>query len=269
MLAYKRIVYICCISACIAGAAYVWHGNVVSTQTSYAIERVPNHVAIIMDGNRRWARERNLHPWIGHQYGIQPLKDTISLCIQYGIQHVTVYAFSQENFKRPDDEKHYLFHVISQQLTHEELPTLKAQGVRVNVIGDSRLYPDELRDDIAYVQNETRDNTVLQLNILFCYSGRHDIAQAVERMSRDYADGTGSITDMTPERISSYLLTADIPDPDLVIRTGGRHRISNFLLYQMAYSEIYFLARYWPDVTHDDICGILEQFSQTTRTFGG
>ncbi len=226
-------------------------------------------MAIIMDGNRRWAKERGLPPWIGHEYGIQPLKEVIRCCIEHNIPYLSVYAFSIENFKRPQQEQQYLFDIISKRLVHDELPELNAQGVRINIIGDRRYFPQSLINDIAYVEKETRNNTRLTLNLLFCYSGRHDIAQAVQSINTACLRGEISQQDITPERISQHLFTHTIPDPDLVIRTGGRQRISNFLLYQVAYSEIYFLPIYWPDISKDDILSMLERFSATTRTFGG
>lgn len=238
-------------------------------QHQHTIQNLPRHIAIIMDGNRRWAKSRGLPAWIGHEQGVQPLKDVIACCIEHGIPYLSVYAFSAENFKRPHEEQQYLFNTISQRLVHDELPQLIEQGVKVNIIGDQTQFPASLRDDIAYVHQQTADNTTLALNILFCYSGRNDIAQATKAISKLYADGDIASEDINAETISRHLLTHDIPDPDMVIRTGNRHRISNFLLYQMAYSEIYFIPQYWPNITKDDIVEVLQQFSATNRTFGG
>lgn len=222
-----------------------------------------------MDGNRRWARSRSLPPWVGHERGVQPLKDVIACCIEHKIPYLSVYAFSTENFKRPHEEQQYLFNTIAQRLVHDELPELMEQGVRVNIIGDQTQFPDALRNDITYVHDQTANNTALTLNILFCYSGRHDIAQATRSISTSYARGEITYEDINTHTISRHLMTRDIPDPDLVIRTGHRQRISNFLLYQMAYSEIYFIPQYWPDITKQDILHVLQQFSTTNRTFGG
>lgn len=275
MPAYKT--WLTVISAWIAGLAcmHLWYTLPSAqkprerTQQSYTIENVPQHMAIIMDGNRRWAKQHGLAPWIGHDHGVTPLKEAISCCIEQGIAYLSVYAFSVENFKRPQQEQAYLFETISKRLVHDELPGLRKQGVRINVIGDQQYFPQTLCDDITYVHEQTKGNTTLTLNLLFCYGGRHDITQATRRISAAYAHGDIHHEDITPNLISEHLFTSGLPDPDLVIRTGGRQRISNFLLYQMAYSEIYFLPRYWPDVTKDDILNILARFSATNRTYGG
>jgi len=233
------------------------------------LRRTPQHVAIIMDGNRRWARKHNLPAWEGHRNGIAPLREAIQACLSHGIPYLSVYAFSPENFKRPQEEKQFLFNALHHHLIQEELPQLQQQGVRIRCIGDTKLFPETMQKDITYVQEATESNTQLQLNILFCYGGRHDIAHATRRISSAYANGDITQEDITPERFADYLWTADIPDPEVVIRTGGRRRISNFLLYQIAHSEIYFFDQYWPDITREDIESALTTFHQTTRTFGG
>ena len=268
MQSYKIILLISC--GWLAGIAtpYLWHSAPRLHTVSEQPHTVPRHLAIIMDGNRRWARERGLSPWIGHERGIRPLRETVACCLENGVSYLSVFAFSMENFQRSDDEKTYLFSTIVNMLVEQELPTLKKNGVKINIIGDAACYPESVIDKIAYVHNETKNNTKLTFNLLFCYGGQQDIAIATRAISQDYADGTITQDDITADTVSKYLLTHPMPHPDLVIRTGGRKRISNFLLYQMAYSEIHFLDQYWPDISKDDILREIGTFSQSQRTFG-
>jgi len=219
-----------------------------------------------MDGNRRWARERGLPAWHGHHHGVTPLWNAITCCIDQGVLHLSVFAFSLDNRSRSHQEQTFLCNFLRKQLIEYELPRLQEWNVRVDFIGHREHHAQNMQDDMAYVERVTQDNTALSLHIFFCYDGREDIRQATQALCREYAGNPQ--TEITPELFASYLQTREIPDPDLVIRTGGRQRVSNFLIYQMAYSEIYFLSTYWPDIGYHDITAAIQTYQETPRTFG-
>jgi undecaprenyl diphosphate synthase len=226
-------------------------------------ERIATHIAIIMDGNGRWALSRGLPRMAGHRAGTENLRRVIEACIEFGIRYLTIYAFSTENWGRPQEEVAGLLHIL-EDVIDRELQELHDQGVQLRHIGRlDRLNP-VLRDKVLYAVDFTRQNTRLVLNVAFNYGGRDEIVCAVQRM---IADGVQA-QDVNDQRISQYLFTAGVPDPDLIIRTSGELRGSNFLIWQGAYSEWYFTPTYWPDFDREALLKALQEFAHRERRFG-
>ena len=224
---------------------------------------VPRHIAIIMDGNGRWAAERGLPRAEGHRQGVDSVRRTVKAALELGVTHLTLFSFSSENWSRPRQEIYDLFFV------RRDLADLHKNGVRIRVIGTrSGLDDDILRliDDAALL---TKDNSALNLTIAFNYGSRDEIARAAARMAEAVAEGTLDVSENTPERFGSYLDTADLPDPDLLIRTSGELRLSNFLLWQLAYSEFVFVDTYWPDFSRETLEAAIAEYQRRTRRFGG
>ena len=226
--------------------------------------RVPEHVAIIMDGNGRWAKRRGLPRVAGHRAGAENLRRIINTCVEFGIKILTIYAFSTENWDRPEREIRGLMKIFTRVLD-QELAELHAQGVCLHHLGDLNGIEPELQQKVLDAIELTKDNDRLILNVAFNYGGRAEILHAVREMLADRI----SPDDLTEELFSSYLFTKGLPDPDLVIRTSGELRISNFLIWQAAYAEYYATPAYWPDFGREDLYEALVAFSQRERRFGG
>lgn len=226
------------------------------------------HLALIMDGNRRWARKRGLPIWRGHKKGIDGLRAAVRFCLDSTIPYLTVYAFSTENFKRPAKELSYLFDIIAKELISREFKDLLSQGVRVRFIGDKSLYPPQLKDAIKEVEEQTIAGSRLTLNMLFCYGGQQEIVSGIKSIVEQVGRGELSVNEITPARFASCLWMNDIPAPDLIVRTGGQQRLSNFLLYHAAYAELVFLDCYWPEITEAHLSEVVEQFRSRQRNFG-
>jgi undecaprenyl diphosphate synthase len=226
--------------------------------------RVPEHVAIIMDGNGRWARQRNLPRVAGHRAGAENLRRIINACVEFGIQILTIYAFSTENWDRPEKEIRGLMKIFTRVLD-QELDELHAQGVCLHHLGDLKGIKPDLQQKVLDALELTKDNDRLILNVAFNYGGRAEILHAVRQM---LADGI-SPDQLDEELFSSYLFTAGLPDPDLVIRTSGELRISNFLIWQAAYAEYYATPAYWPDFGREELYEALVAYTQRERRFGG
>ena len=226
--------------------------------------RVPEHVAIIMDGNGRWARRRGLPRVAGHRAGAENLRRIINACVEFGIKILTIYAFSTENWDRPEREIRGLMKIFTRVLD-QELAELHAQGVCLHHLGDLNGIEPELQQKVLDAIELTKDNERLILNVAFNYGGRAEILHAVREMLADQI----SPDELTEELFSSYLFTKGLPDPDLVIRTSGELRISNFLIWQAAYAEYYATPAYWPDFGREDLYEALVAFSQRERRFGG
>jgi len=226
-------------------------------------ERIPTHVAIIMDGNGRWARARRLPRLAGHRAGVENLRRVIDACVEFGIQYLTIYAFSTENWDRPRAEVRGLINIL-EDVIDRELKELHENGVQLRHIGDLDPLRPELQEKVRYAINLTSDNRKLVLNVAWNYGGRAEIVNAIQRM---LADGLieGEIDE---ELVSRYLFTADSPDPDLVIRTSGELRVSNFLIWQSAYAEWYITPTYWPDFGREELLQALRDYSQRERRFG-
>lgn len=226
--------------------------------------RVPKHVAIIMDGNGRWARRRSLPRVAGHRAGAENLRRIINACVEFGIKILTIYAFSTENWDRPEREIRGLMKIFTRVLD-QELSELHAQGVCLHHLGDLNGIEPELQQKVLDAIELTEENDRLILNVAFNYGGRAEILHAVREMLADQI----SPDELTEELFSSYLFTKGLPDPDLVIRTSGELRISNFLIWQAAYAEYYATPAYWPDFGREDLYEALVAFSQRERRFGG
>lgn len=225
--------------------------------------RIPAHVAVIMDGNGRWAAARGLPRLAGHQAGTENLRRIIRACVEFGVQYLTIYAFSTENWGRPADEVQGLMNILA-DVIDRELEELHAEGVKLRHIGRlDRLAPN-LRAKVERAINLTRDNQRLTLCVAFNYGGRDEIVNAV----RSIMQAGVAPCDVTSELLDAYMFTAGVPDPDLIIRTSGEMRFSNFLLWQAAYAEWYVTPTFWPDFDKEEFRRALEEFGQRDRRFG-
>lgn len=225
------------------------------------------HIAIIMDGNRRWAKEKHLPSAMGHQKGVQSLKTTLKACHSFGVKYLTVYAFSTENWNRPKDEVNFLMGLLANTIRNE-LKELDENGVRIKFIGKISELNQELKDILKDAEEKTKDNTGVRLQIAFNYGSRMEITNAIKEIAKDIAEGKLKIEDITEQTVQEKLFTRDIPDPDLLIRTGGEQRLSNYLLWQSAYSEIYITDTYWPDFDKNSLAEAITEYSIRTRRFG-
>lgn len=225
------------------------------------------HISLIMDGNRRWAKAQGLKVFNGHRKGLDAIRTVCNYAIDNSIEHVSLYTFSLENLNRPLLEREYLFSLIIDQ-AETLAPELEAKGIRIRFLGDASHYPPAVVAAIYSLEKRTEHCTGLQLNLLFCYGGRQDIVSATKKIAAAVAAGTLSIDKIDQTLISNNLQTAGLPDPDIVVRTGGMHRLSNFLPYESVYSELYFIDILWPDITREDIDQIVQNFYTRKRNFG-
>lgn len=234
--------------------------------------RMPRHVAIIMDGNGRWAKQRNLPRAAGHNAGMKTMKKIVDHSDKLGIQYLTVYAFSTENWKRSVAEVTGIFKLLVTYV-NSELKELIANNVKVTVLGDYSKIPEDARESLEKTLRETKDNTGLQFNIALNYGGRDEIRRAVCAIGQQVKEGDLQPEDITEELISSHLFTgtlhADVPDPELVIRTSGELRLSNYLLWQSAYSELVFTDVLWPDFSKEEYEKAIMEYQSRDRRFGG
>jgi tritrans,polycis-undecaprenyl-diphosphate synthase [geranylgeranyl-diphosphate specific] len=231
--------------------------------------RIPQHVAIIMDGNRRWARRLEKPPWYGHLFGSKKLEEILEWGRELGMRVLTVYAFSTENFKRSPEEVNALMNLFEQKF--RELVTderVHKYGIRVNVIGRKELLPENVRKAAEEAERVTKKYNNYFLNIALAYGGRSEIVDAVKRIVEDVERGIISKDDIDEELLKKYLYVPNMPDPDIVIRTGGEIRISNFLLYQVAYSELFFVDVYFPEFRKIDFLRIIREYQKRERRFG-
>jgi undecaprenyl diphosphate synthase len=226
-------------------------------------EHIPNHVAIIMDGNGRWAKARGLPRLAGHKAGTENLRRVIRGCVEFGVKYLTIYAFSTENWARPADEVAGLMNIIK-DVIEKELGELHKEGVQLRHLGHLDKLDPGLQEKVMKAVELTRNNDRLILNIAFNYGGRDEILCAVSHMLKDNIKPD----QVTPELFSSYLFTNGIPDPDLIIRTSGEMRTSNFLIWQSAYSEWYFPQAYWPDFDKEELRKAIFAYSERDRRFG-
>ncbi len=226
------------------------------------------HLGVIMDGNRRWAKKSGLSPWIGHRKGVEPVKATISFCLKHNIPYLTLYAFSLENFKRSQQELDFLFNTLAQEIASKELGELFEQGIKVRFIGDRSLFPSQLVPIINDIEEKTAGGTRMELTILFCYGGRQELFEAAKKLAHEVKEGRVDSSMITQKDFEACLWTGNLPTPELIIRTGGMCRLSNFLPYQAAYSELYFLKCFWPDITEDHLIDALLWLKDRPRNFG-
>jgi len=228
---------------------------------------VPSHIAIIMDGNGRWAKRNGLPRIAGHNEGVNSVRDIVEACAQIGVKYLTLYTFSTENWKRPQDEVSMLMRLIVKAL-RDERDRLHQNEVRLQVIGEFNTLPDDVSNELRDAMEVMRENCGLTLVLALSYSGRWDIIKAIKGMYDDIHMGVLKKGDITEELIGTYLSTKDIPDPDLLIRTSGELRISNFLLWQLAYSEIYISNEFWPAFRRKHLYEAIEDFQKRERRFG-
>jgi undecaprenyl diphosphate synthase len=229
---------------------------------------LPNHIAIIMDGNGRWAKKRLMPRTMGHRSGMATLRRMVEACVDLKISVLTVYAFSTENWKRPKEEIDYLMALLIEFL-QKEIDELHQQNVRVKVIGDYYRLPARCVNQIEGACRLTGNNTGLILNMAINYGGRDDMVQAVKKVTQQVTAGQFKIDDIRESTLSQLLYTGDITDPDLLIRTAGEMRLSNFLLWQLAYSELWFTDILWPDFTREDLMRAIYDYQHRSRRFGG
>ena len=228
---------------------------------------VPKHIAIIMDGNGRWAEKRSLNRIAGHRMGIKRAKEIIRACRELGIQVLTLYAFSTENWNRPRREISTLMSLLKRFLAAEGR-TLVKNNIRLNAIGALEDLPGDVRDVLKDVMQQSRRNTGMVLNAALSYSGRNEILQAVKNICRGVSAGSVDPSQIDETLFSDHLYTAGLPDPDLLIRTSGEYRISNFLLWQTAYTELYITGTLWPDFTKKDLHRAIADYGKRERRFG-
>lgn len=225
------------------------------------------HIAIIMDGNRRWAKSHNLDTKLGHKKGAEVLETISRYCNKIGLEYLTVYAFSTENWKRTKEEVGAIM-LILQMYLDRFLKTADLDNIKLRILGDIDGVPEELRKKMIQMEEKTKDNTGLNLNIAFNYGGRAEIVRATQRIAQDVLDGKMEIKDINEDTISNNLYTCGQSDPDLVIRTSGELRMSNFLPWQITYSEFLFLDKYWPDFTSEDINNAINEYNNRHRRIG-
>jgi len=232
-------------------------------------ERLPSHIAIIMDGNGRWANRRNMPRVAGHRAGIDPVRATVESCARLGITALTLYAFSVENWKRPRHEVETLWRLLRFYL-RRELPELMENNIRLAAIGRLDALPKQVRQELESVMEATSRNTGLMVNLAINYGGRAELVDAVNALlDKARIEGTLDHLQVKEEDIASKLYTANVPDPDLLIRTSGEMRISNFLLWQIAYAEIYVTETLWPDFKRSDLLRAILEYQKRDRRFGG
>lgn len=230
-------------------------------------KRIPSHIAIIMDGNGRWAKERGLNRAHGHQEGVVAVRKIVEAAIHAKVNFLTIYAFSTENWNRPDDEVDALMDLMVYAIV-KETPDLIKQGVRLLTIGDCDRLPDKTKIALEECITQTKDGSSVTLILALSYSSKWEITQAVKKMIGDVQNNQLTTDELNEESLSDYLTTKGIPDPDLLIRTGGEKRISNFLLWQLAYAELYFTDTYWPDFREEHLYKAICNFQCRERRFG-
>ena len=235
--------------------------------TSQLQASVPSHVCVIMDGNGRWAKKRLMPRSFGHRKGVETTRRMVEFFAQAGIKHLTLFAFSSENWNRPDEEVNSLMELFMQSL-QEYTGEMHAQGIRIRFIGNRTLFSDSLQQQINATESKTFNNSTMTLNIAANYGGHWDIVNATRVLARQVAAGELEADEIDEQTFKQVLALGDSPDPDLFIRTGGEQRISNFLLWQLAYAEFYFSDRLWPDFTDADVRAALDEYAHRQRRYG-
>lgn len=229
--------------------------------------KVPSHIAIIMDGNSRWAKSYKLPLQVGHKKGTENIEKISDACIEFGVKYLTIYAFSSENWERPKEEVSYLMNLLDEYL-EKETASLTKKGVRIIISGDLSKLSEKTKKHILEVEEKTKNNKTLTLNVAFSYGGRQEIVDAVKKIVLEVEQNKISVNQITAQTISQHLYQPSIPDPDLLIRTAGDLRISNFLLWQSAYTELYFTETFWPDFSKKDLQKAIINFNKRERRYG-
>ena len=230
--------------------------------------KIPQHVAIILDGNGRWAKSRKLPRTQGHLEGVKRVDEAIETCIKIGIKVLTIYVFSTENWNRPKNEVSMLIHTLLAVL-NRKVKKMHEAGVRLQFIGRRQGVPDQVTNGFNEATQLTRHNTKLTVNVAFNYGGRTEILDGISNVIADVQAGALKAEELTEEKFGQYLYTKGLPDPDLLIRTSGEKRISNFLLWQLSYAEFYFTEKYWPDFDETEFRKAIEDFQNRERRYGG
>jgi undecaprenyl diphosphate synthase len=228
----------------------------------------PDHVAIIMDGNGRWAKSRNLPRAVGHERGVEALRRTVEAAQDVGLKNLTVYSFSTENWRRPVSEVNALFGLLKAYVKRD-LDRLAREGVRVRILGTRKGLPDDIRELVDRAEARTEANSKFNLCIAFNYGGREEIVRAVQKAAKSLSDGSLNPDTLDEESFEQFLDTSEVPDPDIVIRTSGEYRLSNFLIWQAAYAELVFMDVLWPDFGKEHLIEAIETFQKRERRFGG
>lgn len=229
------------------------------------MQRIPQHIAIIMDGNGRWAAERGRERSFGHQAGVEAVRRITSECTRLGVKYLTLYTFSTENWNRPADEVSALMGLVLSSLEDE---IFMNNNVRFRVVGDMNRLPEDVRMKLHQTEEHTAGNSAMTMVVALSYSSKWELTEAVRRIAADVKEGRTAIDDITEDTVARNLQTAFMPDPDLLIRTGGELRISNYLLWQIAYSELYFCDIYWPDFDEDALRNAIVSYQSRQRRFG-
>lgn len=230
-------------------------------------DKLPRHIAIIMDGNGRWAKRHTIGRIRGHRKGAQTVRMAVRTCREIGVKYLTLFAFSTENWERPENEVKALMLLLEEYLT-KEIDELKKQGIRLTTIGEIERLNPSVREKIVQAMESTTANDKMVLNIALSYGGQDEIIYALKRIIRDVQDDKIKADEINKEIFGNYLYTSGMPDPDLLIRTSGEYRISNFLLWQTAYTELYFTKVLWPDFTKDDLFKAIASYQRRERRFG-
>jgi len=230
-------------------------------------DKLPLHIAIIMDGNGRWAKQKGLLRMFGHQHGVEAVKDTVEACADLGIKYLTLYAFSTENWNRPRIEIDALMELLVSSV-RKELKTMTDNNIRLLAVGDLNSLPAKCRKQLSEAIELTQDNKRMSLVLALSYSSRWEITEAVRKAAHDVEDGKISADEINENTFRKYFNSADIPDPELLIRTSGEYRISNFLLWQIAYAELYFTDKLWPDFRREDLYKAIVDYQNRERRFG-
>ena len=238
-----------------------------SLKTHIDLQRLPRHIAIIMDGNGRWAQEKGQDRLYGHFHGVESVRDIVEGCAELGVEYLTLYAFSTENWDRPAYEVTGLMELLVETI-RKETETLNKNKIRLHVIGDMNMLPDYARKELNESLEITRHNTGLNLIMALSYSSRWELVQAVKQIAEDVKNGKINPGQISQDTFEQYLCTSQFPDPELMVRTSGEYRISNFLLYQLAYAELYFTNVMWPDFRKENLYEAILDFQKRERRFG-
>ncbi len=238
-----------------------------SYQQQIAPDNVPRHIAVIMDGNGRWAKKQGQERLMGHSFGVDSVRAALKAAKNIGVQYLTMYAFSTENWSRPQDEVEGLMDLLVRTIAGE-VAELNAQDVRLLSIGDAEGLPEDCRNELHNAIESTKNNKTINLVIALNYSSRWEITEAIKQIAEDVKTGKLAQQDISEDLISSYMNTSEIPDPELLIRTSGEHRLSNFLLWQCAYTEFHFTPVLWPDFREDDLYKAVIDYQNRERRFG-
>jgi undecaprenyl diphosphate synthase len=238
-----------------------------SVQPHINPNQLPKHIAIIMDGNGRWAQEQGKDRLFGHLNGVESVRDIVEGAAELGINYLTLYTFSTENWSRPSFEVNGLMELLVDTIK-KEVPTLNKNNIRLRVIGHTEMLPNNAQQQLAEALAETAHNTGLNLIMALSYSSRTEIEDAIKQIAKDVQNNTLAVEDINGETLNKYLDTNSIPDPELLIRTSGEYRLSNFLLYQLAYTELYFTDTLWPDFRKEDLYKAVLDFQKRERRFG-